>query len=50
MPKPLRRILKLRCVETETSVMAFVVAVQAKLAQGAARGGTRRAKLRSSPN
>jgi predicted HicB family RNase H-like nuclease len=38
IPKSLHRVLKLHCVQTDTSVMAFVVgALQEKLARDATR-------------
>ena len=46
IPKTLHRTLKLRCVKSDTSVMAFVVgAVQEKLTrESGPRAGARRAK------
>ena len=43
IPKELHRRLKLHCVTSEVSVMAFVVqAIEQKLAHGAGAKGTRR--------
>ena len=48
IPKTLHRELKLHCVKTETSVMAFVVdALREKLAREAAGSGKARRAKRS---
>ena len=51
IPKTLHRALKLHCVQTDTSVMAFVVgAIEAKLARDAtAPSEPRRAKSTRRP-